>query len=73
MKLLIGKRAFEVSDFAAASAKYENIRGHKSSRHFPEGRILDGDNTIARVSYNAKIWPNRDWQMGDVPLYNPYA
>ncbi|MFZ1103465.1 MAG: hypothetical protein WAN86_11600, partial [Hyphomicrobiaceae bacterium] len=60
MILQIGNRAsFEVASFEEASQVYARYRdaSFEGASTFPDGGILDGNRTIARVSYNAKVWP----------------
>lgn len=64
---------FEVRDFAEASRAYsiERDKTGEGYRTFPEGRLtLDGK--PYRVSYNGKVWSDKDWQAGDEPVYSPY-
>lgn len=35
------------------------------------GRIVQGADCIARVSYNGKVWPPGEWQPDLEPLYVP--
>jgi hypothetical protein len=48
----------DVADFAAASAAYAQCRdlSGKGAGAFPEGAVTEGDRTIARVSYNGRVW-----------------
>ena len=76
MILKIGNRAsFEVSSFAEASRFYAQYRDatFEGASTFPDGVILHGSRTIARVSYNAKVWPPGKWHEGQTPLFNPYS
>jgi hypothetical protein len=76
MILKIGDRAsFEVSTFEEASQIYAQIRDAslEGASTFPDGIILDGTRTVARVSYNAKVWPPAKWSEGHMPLFNPYS
>jgi hypothetical protein len=73
MILKIGSRAsFEVSSFEEASRVYARYRdaSFQGASTFPDGVILDGNRTIARVSYNGKVWPPRKWSPGQTPLFN---
>jgi hypothetical protein len=61
MILKIGSRAsIEVSSLEGAST-------------FPDGTLLDGNRIIARVSYNAKVWPPTKWIAGQAPLFDPHS
>jgi hypothetical protein len=76
MTLKIGSRfSIEVATFEDASRVYARYRdaSFEGASTFPDGVILDGNRTIARVSYNAKVWPPEKWSKGQVPLFNPYA
>jgi hypothetical protein len=74
MILKIGKRAsIEVSSFEEASRIYAQHRDAslEGASTFPDGIILDGTRAVARVSYNAKVWPPGKWSAGQAPLFNP--
>lgn len=72
--LKIGSRAFPVASLAEASATYSARRdasGRGNARH-PAGIVFDGNRVVGHVSFNGTIWskPSRDWQPGDVPLFD---
>ena len=76
MILKIGYRAsIEVSSFEEASRVYAQYRDAslEGASTFPDGTILDGARTIARVSYNAKVWPPIKWSEGQKPVFNPHS
>jgi hypothetical protein len=76
MILKIGNRAaIKVSSFEEAARVYAQYRDAslEGASTFPDGVIVDGTRTIARVSYNAKVWPPTKWSPGQTPLFNPYA
>jgi hypothetical protein len=76
MILKIGNRAsIRVFSFEQASLLYRQYRDStlEGASTFPDGTILDGTRTIARVSYNGKIWPPRKWVPGQTPLFTPYS
>jgi hypothetical protein len=76
MILKIGSRAsFNVTSFEEASRLYAQYRDAslEGASTFPDGAILDGARLIARVSYNAKVWPPTKWSPGQAPLFNPYS
>ncbi|MFZ1104122.1 MAG: hypothetical protein WAN86_14985 [Hyphomicrobiaceae bacterium] len=76
MILKIGKRAcFEISSFEEASRTYAQYRdaSFEGASTFPDGAILDGRRTVARVSYNAKVWPPGKWREGQMPLFDPHS
>jgi len=69
MTLHIGRHAFPVLDLAAASLRYQQFRGAKSSKVVPEGVVHDDSGAvIARVSYNGSVWPAAPWHSGLRPL-----
>lgn len=76
MILKIGSRAsIEVSSFEDASQLYAQYRDAslEGASTFPDGTVLDGNRIIARVSYNAKVWPPTRWAPGQTPLFDPYS
>jgi hypothetical protein len=76
MILKIGNRAsFKVDSFEEASRVYAHYRDAslEGASTFPDGTILHGTRILARVSYNAKVWPPEKWSDGQIPLFNPYA
>jgi hypothetical protein len=76
MILKIGNRAsLKVSTFEEASRIYAQYRDAslEGASTFPDGAIRDGTRTVARVSYNAKVWPPTKWSRGQTPLFNPYS
>jgi hypothetical protein len=75
MILKIGNRtSFKVSSLEEASRLYAQYRDAtlEGASTFPDGAILDGTRIIARVSYNAKVWPPKRWSPDQQPLFNPY-
>jgi hypothetical protein len=76
MILKIGSRAsIEVSSFEEASQRYAQCRDAslEGASTFPDGTLLDGNRIIARVSYNAKVWPPTKWIAGQAPLFDPHS
>jgi hypothetical protein len=74
MQLRIGSRVYEVADLPAASARYERFRGMKPSSRMKHGTVLDDTGaTVARVSYNAKVWPPEPWTPDMRPIFVLYA
>lgn len=76
MILKIGNRAsFNVSSLEQASLLYGQYRDAslEGASTFPDGSILDGRRTVARVSYNGKVWPPARWSPDQGPLFNPYS
>jgi hypothetical protein len=76
MILKIGTRAsIKVASFQEASQVYAQYRDAslEGNSTFPDGAIIEGTRTIARVSYNAKVWPTAKWSPGQRPLFNPYS
>jgi hypothetical protein len=75
MILKIGARAsIEVSSFAEASLVYAAHRdgSFEGASTFPDGAIFDGNQMIARVSYNAKVWLPGSTE-GQTPIFDPYV
>jgi hypothetical protein len=74
MTLSIGRRfRATVQSFEAASKLYaekRNASGEGGST-WPEGRIIQNDKLIARVSYNSRIWPAEEWTTEQKPLFVP--
>jgi hypothetical protein len=76
MILKIGSRlSIHVASLEEASRIYAQYRdaSFEGASTFPDGIILDGTRTVARVSYNAKVWPPGKWHDGQAPLFNPFA
>jgi hypothetical protein len=76
MILKIGNRAsLKVASLEEASRFYARYRdaSFEGASTFPDGVIFDGTRIIARVSYNARIWPPTKWSQGQAPLFDPYA
>lgn len=75
MQLKVERKTVEVVDFAEASAIYDAMRSASGQgmRTFPDGEIVADGEPIARVSYNAKVWPVEPWFPGQQALFNPYA
>jgi hypothetical protein len=59
--------------YADASALYAQQRDYSGEgvSTFPAGRIEQGGETIARVSYNGRVWSPGKWAEGDTPLFDP--
>jgi hypothetical protein len=74
MILRIGRRyGHSVGSFAEASQRYERMRGTKPSSLMKDGEIWQDGRLVARVSYNAKVWPPEPWFPEQKPIFNPYA
>jgi hypothetical protein len=71
MKLRIGRRVFEVADFAEASRIYaaERDSSGRGSSTMPAGILPDGYS----ISYNGKVWPcqAREWTPAVAPVFVP--
>lgn len=54
---------------ADASAIYcaKRDKSGRGASTFP-----DGEWNGFRISYNGKVWENREWKPGETPVYNPY-
>lgn len=71
----VGARAerVNVKDFAEASQvvrRYIATFGLGSST-WQGGRIVEGRKTVARVSYNGRVWPPGEWTPFTKTLYEP--
>jgi hypothetical protein len=76
MILKIGSRvSLAVASFEEASRVYAQYRDAslEGASTFPNGLILDGNRVIARVSYNARVWPPTPWTHGQTPLFDPHS
>ena len=76
MILKIGNRAaITVANFHQASTAYATARNEsgEGASTFPDGVIMADGQPVARVSYNAKVWSVKEWEPGDLPLYDPYG
>jgi hypothetical protein len=67
-------KTYRPSTFAEASAIYADLRDKsgEGASTFRDTTIMQGGAAVARISYNAKVWPAKEWASGDVPLYSPY-
>lgn len=70
-----GRFGCPVGSLTAASAFY-NIQRDKSDEGgstWPEGLIFDGEEIVAYISYNGRVWRSSpsgpDWGPGTVPLF----
>jgi hypothetical protein len=65
----------DVVDFAAASAAYAQARDLSGEGYstFPEGVIDRRGEFVAKVSYNGRVWAEREFTPGQRPLYCPHA
>lgn len=70
-----GRLTQDVPDLASASAAYAQARdlSGEGASTFPTGEVREGKRSVGHVSYNAKVWPRVNWQVGDTPLFNPYS
>ena len=72
-----------VASMAEASTLYRRAcaahaqRTGKGASTMPEGLVYDVAGAkpvvVARVSWNGRVWANKPWAAGDVPLYEPRA
>lgn len=66
----------EVEDFMEASAVYCTRRDESGEGHstFPNALLTDPDSEDEyRISYNGKIWREKTWVPGAIPVYDPYG
>ena len=69
----VGKRRFPVSDFAAASDLFCQTRDAygKGASKTPKACVVNSNGeTIARISYNGRVWPAAEWFDGMMPIYD---
>lgn len=76
--LQVGERRWPVASIQDASHKFSAVRdrmGVGGSGMPPAVIVGGGGEPRYRISYNGKVWASdgRDWQPGDVPVFNPYA
>ncbi len=74
MRLFIeGRLSREVATLQEASVRYESERdaSGEGASTFPDGDVLDPDGrTIARVSYNGRVWPPGPYDPAATPLWD---
>jgi hypothetical protein len=73
-ELRIGRRAVvPVLSIEDASFTYAQLRDQsgEGGSTWPDGKLSIGRDRY-RISYDAKVWHDRPWQSGDVPVFNPY-
>lgn len=75
MTLKIGRKiTLEVVDLAEASRTYQKKRDEllitvgPNCGHYPDGMVSESGKTIARISYNGRVWPPAKWFSGMVPI-----
>lgn len=72
----VGTRRFPVADYAAASALFCKTRdayGEGASKTPTAVIVNSSGETVARISYNGRVWPPSDWAPDIVPLYDNRA
>ena len=59
-----------VTSYEEASAIYGGVRRRTGlgASLFPDGSITGDTVPIARISYNGRVWPARQWVPGDKPI-----
>lgn len=73
MFLQMGRRRKQVESLKAASELYCQIRDASGAgaSTFPEGIIVDdAGNFMARISYNGRVWAQRNWTDSEVPIFD---
>lgn len=71
LTLKIGSRlTVKVADLTEASERYSEARdaSGEGASTFREGRVFDGNKVVARISYNGRIWADKEWSPGDRPI-----
>ncbi len=74
LTIKVGRKHYAVADYAQASAMFCAARdksGLGASR-LPNALIFSGQEQVAYVSYNGKVWPGTTYQPDATPLFNPY-
>ena len=64
------------SSLAEVSRLYASLRdgSGEGMRTWPSPTVYDDTGaSVGRLSYNAKVWADKEWERGDAPLYSPYA
>lgn len=71
--IIPGRAEWPVRDWAKAALLYARERDASGEgvTSFPDGRIERDAVPVARVSYNARIWPVDDWHPDMKPLHDP--
>lgn len=77
------RRLVAVATLAEASALHRRVCDARAARTgrgaggMPEGLVYDtagaAPRVVARVSWNGRVWADRPWAPGDVPLFDPGA
>lgn len=74
MRLFIeGRLSREVATLQEASVRYEAVRDEsgEGASTFPDGDVLDADGrSIARISYNGRVWPPGPYDPAATPLWD---
>ena len=76
MIVKFNSKAFKVSGFEEASRVYSTVRDKsgKGASKWADGFVTDiNGTTIARISYNGRVWPLEAWTVGQKPLYDNRA
>lgn len=61
-----------LAGISAAYCKARDESGEGAST-WPTVAIWSNDDDIGHISYNGRIWPFREWEPDDCPLYDPAA
>lgn len=74
--LKIQGKTHTVASLSEASAVYCAMRdaSHLGSSKFPSVKVYDAKKQwVARISYNGRVWPPKEWDLEDVPLLESQA
>ena len=74
----VGRRRYQVADFKQASEMFCAVRdhnerayGHGGASKTPDLMIVTAEGrTVARISYNGRVWPPQEWTPEQKPLYD---
>lgn len=74
LKLPKSRKLQPVKDFAEASTIYSNQRDRSGlgASAYADGFVLADDQktTLARISYNGRVWPPEPWTPDQKPLWD---
>lgn len=71
MFLQIGRKRYEVRSLERASEMYCEARDASGlgASDVPEAKVVnESGKSIARISYNGRVWPSQPWHPGQEPI-----
>lgn len=71
LKMKIKRRTYHPATLAEASSIYCTLRDEsgEGASTFRETEVVDQDGKfVARISYNGRVWANREWTSGEQPI-----